>query len=385
MRLYSTRESTNAGEPTVLAIVETLLAVGLLVVLSLWLDTAKWLAGAVCIAPLLLLRTWDSVAQGVQWWDRVSDDINESVGLFLGAVAMTSIAAVCGCIYFTGWWTVLLVLLFAGGMVAGLMMPVFLVIRFGATLLSVLSDPIASLCAIRGNWQRVVLATDSATEPEFVPGDPDGPAMFLADLSDDDPVGRWFSITMALGTYPFAAAYRWSVKATCLIYLPLIWLITKACSAPASVMQALDDFQVSDLRRIRVVVSVGVLLALAGKIALMFTVAGFVGWWNEHKILLFLKPLVAPQTLPLWQLASALNSVLAIGMWLYARHVKHLATTHRQPSDRTLLLRWRVYSTVALALSLYTIACTVLIIWKAGNLPETLRQLWGLIRWQAVP
>ena len=368
-----------------LAIVETLLAVGLLVVLSLWLDTAKWLAGAVCIAPLLLLRTWDSVAQGVQWWDRVSDDINESVGLFLGAVAMTSIAAVCGCIYFTGWWTVLLVLLFAGGMVAGLMMPVFLVIRFGATLLSVLSDPIASLCAIRGNWQRVVLATDSATEPEFVPGDPDGPAMFLADLSDDDPVGRWFSITMALGTYPFAAAYRWSVKATCLIYLPLIWLITKACSAPASVMQALDDFQVSDLRRIRVVVSVGVLLALAGKIALMFTVAGFVGWWNEHKILLFLKPLVAPQTLPLWQLASALNSVLAIGMWLYARHVKHLATTHRQPSDRTLLLRWRVYSTVALALSLYTIACTVLIIWKAGNLPETLRQLWGLIRWQAVP
>ena len=367
-----------------LAIVETLLAVCLLVVLSLWLDTAKWLAGAVCIAPLLLLRTWDSVARGWRWIDR-GGGFTDSDKLLNHARAVSFIASVSVCIYFVDWWTVLLVLLFAHTMTCGFYMPIFFAVRFGATLISFLSHPIESLCAIPANWRRVVLATDSATVPEFLPGDSLGPVTVLEQWHSEDALNRWFSITLTLGTYPFAAAYRWSVKATCLIYLPLIWLISKARSAPASVTQALDDFQVSDVRRIRLVVSVGVLLALAGKIALMLTVAGFVGWWNEHKILLFLKPLVAPQTLPLWQLASALNSVLAIIMWFYARHVKHLATTHRQPSDRTLLLLWRVYSTVALSLSLYTIACTVLIISKAGNLPETLRQLWGLIRWQAVP
>ena len=66
MRRHATRESCDAGEITLLAIVETLLAVALLITLSLWLDTARWLAGACLLSPLLLLRTEESVQRGLR-------------------------------------------------------------------------------------------------------------------------------------------------------------------------------------------------------------------------------------------------------------------------------------------------------------------------------
>ena len=72
MRLVSTRESIDRGEITLLAIVETLVAVLVLIGLSVWFDSVKWLAGACALAPLLLLRTDDSVQRGLRWivqWD----------------------------------------------------------------------------------------------------------------------------------------------------------------------------------------------------------------------------------------------------------------------------------------------------------------------------
>jgi hypothetical protein len=65
MRLTSNKESVAKGEVSVLAIIETLLAIALVFYLSSHFNTLRWLAGAMCVAPLLLLRTKESTRLGL--------------------------------------------------------------------------------------------------------------------------------------------------------------------------------------------------------------------------------------------------------------------------------------------------------------------------------
>src|SRR3954451_17145523 len=68
MRLISTEESVARGEVSILAIIETLLAIALVFYLSAHCNTLRWLAVAMCVSPLLLLRTEESVRLGIKYW-----------------------------------------------------------------------------------------------------------------------------------------------------------------------------------------------------------------------------------------------------------------------------------------------------------------------------
>lgn len=66
MRLVSNKESVARGEVSVLAIAETLLAIAAVFYLSTHFNTLRWLAFAMCVSPLLLLRTDESTQLGVR-------------------------------------------------------------------------------------------------------------------------------------------------------------------------------------------------------------------------------------------------------------------------------------------------------------------------------
>jgi hypothetical protein len=70
MRLISNKESVARGEVSILAIVETLLAMALAFYLSRHFNTLRWLAVAMCFSPLLLLRTEASARLGIAWFER---------------------------------------------------------------------------------------------------------------------------------------------------------------------------------------------------------------------------------------------------------------------------------------------------------------------------
>ncbi len=386
MRLLSTRESIDRGEISLLAIVETLLAMTTLIVLSIWFDPIKWLAGACAIAPLLLLRTEDSVQRGLQWkqWIFTGRDkwLNVAIVCFgFGTVAL--------CVWMIQWWALLILIAFSGSLFLGFFSLLYLVIRCGATASSALKHPLRCLLAIPENWRRIVLATDSHTPPEFLPGHDSGPLDILY-VEPRDLVGvRWFALTTALGLYPLSALYRWSVKATCLIYLPLVWLVNTARYTPGSMRQTLEDYLADDIQRVRRVLAPLAMAALAFKITLLWYVNDAAVWLKENSPQWLLKMLrdwdhyIVPHQVPLWQIAPAVNGALAIGLWFYARRVLHLK--ERGPSERTVLIVWRTVTTVILLLSLYTIGCTVLITWKAGHLAENLSRLWSIIGKQLVP
>ncbi|MBF0368608.1 MAG: hypothetical protein HQL52_04045 [Magnetococcales bacterium] len=68
IRWISTDESIAKGEPTVLAIVETLLAICAYWWIAWYYDTHYHLLISITIAPLLLLRSKESTEKGVAWF-----------------------------------------------------------------------------------------------------------------------------------------------------------------------------------------------------------------------------------------------------------------------------------------------------------------------------
>ena len=202
-------------------------------------------------------------------------------------------------------------------------------------------------------------------------------------------IERWISLTAFLGLYPLTAVYRWSLKATCLIYLPLVWLVNRARFTPGSTRQALEDYSADDIQRVRRVLAVVAITGLTLKITLLWYVHDAVQWVKANipewllKILREWNHYIVPHEVPLWQIAPAVNGILAVGLWRYARYVLRLK--ERAPTERVVLAVWRTATTLSLLLSLYTIGCTLLITWRAGNLLETLSRLWSMVGKQVVP
>lgn len=386
MRLHATQESCDHGEVTILAIVETVLAVVSLITLSIWFDTLHWLAGACLLSPLLLLRTEDSVQRGGHMFEHIFDDDRKVTA---GLIALLSILLSLALTYWiVGWWVLLLVPPFTGALLAMAFYPAIFAIRFTATVISVIKHPLKSLTAIPGNWRRVVLATDSFLDPEFFPGRGGGLSVLY-----EIPIGsyfeRWFYLTAYRVLYPFCAAYRWSLKATCIVYLPLVWLVNTARYRADSTHEMLTDYladEIQTVRRWALALTGGFLIA---KIIVLMRVddilvavkAGVPEW--SLKMLRTLHPYLTPRHIELWQLSPVLNGFLALAMWLYARRILRLG--NRAPATSTIQLWWNVMSCVTLVLSLYSIACLLKITWDHGDLLGLLRRLGEVIEWELFP
>jgi hypothetical protein len=108
-------------------------------------------------------------------------------------------------------------------------------------------------------------------------------------------------------------AYRWSLKSTAALWLPLIWIVIQARPG-TQVIARLVVMTRSAWAKTMLAYSALVLLAFLAKLALLL------GIWHLAN-LDWLGPLgvaasrlAAPFQLPLWQIAGALNALLA---WLF--------------------------------------------------------------------
>jgi hypothetical protein len=350
MRLVSNRESVARGEVSFLAIAETVLAIALAFYLSAHFNTLRWLAAAMCVSPLLLLRTEESTRLGIEYFDRWWEWIERYSRK-------------------AGKWQSIRVL------ISGLQMPLLPPFsRTGATILSTIRQPGAALRAISLNWARLSLSVDSSFPPEVMPEHPtfnfDTYKSWLGkdSMSKFPRWKRWAGVPFMFGLlFLPSLLYRWSLKATSIIYAPLVFVAHSTFSEGADLRTKLELIKRGDLSRIRVWYGVLVIAAFLAKLVLMMNLPGFANWWSGHPISRFLALYVAPTEIPKWQLAELANSALAIGVMLFARHaLLRYELQHPWPEARVkrLLgflsgLRWM--------LALYAILCTGYITMRAAQ------------------
>ncbi len=80
--MWSTADSIRNGQPSVMAVIESCIAVTLYFWLALHLETLVFLYIAALIAPAVLLRSEESVETGLRWFDRFENSslISEVTG-----------------------------------------------------------------------------------------------------------------------------------------------------------------------------------------------------------------------------------------------------------------------------------------------------------------
>ncbi len=395
---HSSVESVRENRVSVLALIETIAAMIAYSVIALRYGTTH-LVIAACVAPLLLLRTDRSTQLALRWARSVV-----ARGTALATVAWRKDMRVLPLFGF--WKTAMLCAAgsaigaslshfsvdvqlsdFLWASLAVLLLPFIAVpagIRVFATVVSSAQNPLTTVAEIPQNWWRIVVATDSCFPPEVVPGATSTRGHRDGPLDPDctlDPLSSLLSgfynswkarrswlqgvllllgnglITIAL-TVP-AWLYRWSIKGTALIYLPLIYIVRS--SQRESTEEHLED--VRDRATFKLARAVGVLSIVVFAVRLMAALSWneLVGWWEQLPRAIqrgadaYLN--LNRVSIPIWMWASLANALLVWGLWIFADNMltKHARSGEPIPDSVQTTLRSSLLARGAL--SIYTISC----------------------------
>ena len=269
--------------------------------------------------------------------------------------------------------------------------------RLGATVFMLLRHPVRTVLAIPANWSRMVLCTDALRPPEPVPGlkvtattprpenvfDLRGLANTLGKRSGIAKFFFGYFLFPVILAFIIAWAYRWSLKATAIVWLPLLWIIPKA-TTKLRLVARLAFVNQSSWGRTVVLFSVVVLLTFIAKVAPYSGVHEVAAWWCSLSFANGLERLVEPNAIPLWQIGSATNAVLAIGLYMLASHqliaIKELGKFEAEMKTTDVVMK--AGAVVRATLSLYTIACLGYIVaglassWNLPPLSDKLVPWW---------
>ena len=335
--------STAPGQVSVLAIVETILAMAVAIGLGIWLNRWGYVFLASLVAPLLLLRTDESVQLGITLfkpdveWVRRRLPMNEWHTGFSGpfliqvrkVARFTILKMFLNGLYVTAW---------------------SISVRIAATLWTVARHPFHSLRAILVNWKEACLITDFTKELEFMPGlrfsspgalflfvgMPGPPAPTHTEcLRQNLPIAPRilaYTTMACLGVLalPFAVGcavgaggslihmaawwYRFSLKSTAIVWLPLLYVATdvaadpKTWSAKRRLLTICTAATAKVMRVYALVVGLFLLAKFGSQIVWYKTIAA---WERSSEWLSRISPLLRPIDVPVWQVCSLINAVAA--------------------------------------------------------------------------
>lgn len=315
---------------TVLAIVETVLAVAV----SLWIvwycGTITHIAVSACLAPFALMRTERSARLVWSW---TQSWITLSARFPVGS--------------FFAW-------------LAGLVDSVGLV--FGPTLLRPISvlivfmrHPLVTLRSIPINWTATVFTIDLAHAPEALPNqmqlEAEHPQSDLARTynfrSSMQDVARYFGgphsgtivIILGLPMYVIAflpsIAYRLSVKSTALFALPVLWLVRSSLS-DKPMRERVEDFKDDPIEQLvrwygaGLLVFLGVLPVVA--YVLFSKIVSVVATWSHPLVARIVTGFRLLQSgvveVDMWHLGRLFSAAMTLVIFAYVRLALHKMRRH---------------------------------------------------------
>jgi hypothetical protein len=384
MRLFSTAESVDRGEISLLAIVETIFATIVAVYLSVVFIGPKWIAWSVCIAPFLLLRTEYSADFGIKILDNYfswylirmlqhpEGESNRSLALdFFRALKSLLVPLLYP-----------FVTAFVGSLIRSIAVPI-----------TVCRHPLISFSSIPDNWVRVAFSVDTHCPPEIVPGyeiigskkSLKLTAWFLPNLWKTLRHGTlrrrmfvlFFYLPALILFYGPPLFYRWAMKATAIVYTPLLWLAWTTFRE----IPNLKRLRESDFTRVVVTYSFFVVAGFGLKLILMMEWNNFAAWWNQNPLTHFLAIYVVPAKIPLWQLTALINGIWAIIVFVFVKAAFTRIDEGKpwSPTHVELFLRVSWFSRGVL--TLYTVLCTLYLTREAAQTWNFPTVDWRLFPW----
>jgi hypothetical protein len=271
MQLFSTNESINVKRVSALAILETIISIVSLLFLSKY-DSSRYIFILASIAPFGLLRNAKSIARGLSYLEYYEG--NDALrGAFKNFVRILFLVVFCWGLQsgtLLKHWSLLTFLAIA------YYVGHFWIIRILATGYVLFSDPLKSISGMAGNWRRIVFCEDMTTQPVYLPGYYYGPRELANQIVGGPPerilgriihsVNYWMLFIQA---FLFANIFRFSVKATCILFWPFLAFSKSATITSRSTAKAFSSFRSSDTSRIRVGFSIFMIFLLVAKLSLV--------------------------------------------------------------------------------------------------------------------
>ena len=240
-----TPESTDNEIISALACIDTLIACGLSLWIAFQYDIWLHIGIGALIAPLLLLRTPYSTEKGISWLDQISNKAINTIGDATGKLSSTLIPPIQSQSEFIATALALIILIPTLVIIFVTLSLLIINIRVFATILGLLKHPVITISNIPTNWKRIALYTDFLHPPEIIPGleskiTAEKKYKFLGDLlfskylktiwenlKEGDMGERivgLIALPFTLFLYIPSLIYRWSLKSTSVVYIPLIYL-----------------------------------------------------------------------------------------------------------------------------------------------------------------
>jgi hypothetical protein len=372
MRLYSTPQSALAGEVTILAIVETLVATAFSIWLVVHRGTLTHVVVATCIAPLSLLRTKDSTALTYYYARRMD--------AFWGRFPFTRFPLVD----------------FFFIVISLPVMP--LLLRPIPIAITAIRRPLHSIRSIPQNWSRIVLATDLHHPPELLPESETTPPLDTLGLYQFSNIINITDVPREVRTLMFITAilvflpgfvYRYALKSTAIVYLPILWILHDSLVDTAVFKHKLEDIADSPLEKLKRWYSGFVIVFLLVIPPMIYLTVN--QWWQglsnwlrhaNPAVVAFLSAFL-PSTpsglhLEAWHVARAFNAILTLVLFQWAYSKLRQIERGRLLKPDTSVAVLNVWLLIRGLLTLYIIGCTLYILIVAVNW----KSMWPFhVRW----
>ena len=377
---FSTPHSIKSEQVSILAVVETLIAIALSIYLYVSYESILHIAFAALLAPFLLLRTKRSTEQALALVEITSSRLERFAYDIIPEVNTTS--------RMVGWIVFAFVLVVVIALWIANIATIFL-IKFGVVSYNLITNFVDSLSSIPDNWRRVVLYTDICSYPEIVPGIEDYKSTSrsirdlrasqafqdiysetflpielkrkIANSSASSPLTKYqepevidkpfaaesilrlWSILMALCIYVPAVIYRFSLKSTSLIWCPLFWAFR-----PIRLGDDAADFAhaicVKTKYKLSRLFSLCIIILIFAKVlAMAFGILAAEHISNDA-VKSAIMNFFVPSRIPMWQVAALINSILTWWILFKAENYIYNFSGHRnEESDRMLLFFRRTF------------------------------------------
>jgi len=363
--------------PSILAVIETLVASGISLGLAIYYEVWLHIAVSTIIAPILLLRTPTSTRLGLKVFvdegykaRRWYKEKQAFIAIFSSMFWISTPFLIW--VLYQYWSPATFIAFVMTWFTLGYLLRVFailaLVVKIKCTCTTIYHRFSYSIGSIPKNWAQICFMTDMSCPPEIVPEIEKYEAgkyfrssnffrSFLLPHKKNKIISAldYFAMIFSTATmYATSYLYRLSLKSSSIIYLPLLWVVRQDRVDDKNISIRLEEICSVFWEKVKRGYALLVIVSSLGVVAYILSIGKIKGMVLDNWIIQFWIPVESVGSWHITRLGAAL-----VTWWLlwYAQTSKLDLTNSSNSNTEKILSRLLIAEGTRFVLSLFTLAC----------------------------